>query len=636
MYEKPNTQEKPTTTKAKNDLYRKFRSFFVGATEKEFGQFDLYGTETYVSVDALAEEKLFDSFSDTVDEIIPLVGPTGIGKTYLLLYCLKSYYKINNVPANNPVILEKDGHKDLIYYSDFNVTERTILEEPTKLNLAKMMAIHECVSKHFKKDDVSIDVNKYIESNKLEVKYYSEKNLYYQKVLYNLTNTLNMDDIKIRNIVFIFDDLESLTEKQQYDLMEDFLILFENLKSKSNGKYHLKFMFCLRNNTYYNIYKKDFYNTHRANRALYIVKAPSLSELFSKRCDTILKSEKVKAANNEKSWEQAKEILISISDRVDNSYNNLLLNLNNSNISNALDDFLNILSNRRWTQKNVNPAASFMIEENDYYINDTNIMRILSMGEKNIYYQTMSNSLRCILPDPGRRNKDDLISLIVLRAFRFRSLHDIESASIQTRLLSADVIKDILTICLLQSSQVDYSQQKESLNNLVNSTISYYKDNRFIRKNVDPLENLDENKYFMLPRGEQIFDLFFSKIILFTIFRDTYIFNNERFDTRCSYKMSFNDLIFEAFKYEELLIDLELKLFRKIQKNNRIQDYISLVGEWSFSENFLEAINKSAVQFYKGKDAIPQNISVKIEEFKQKTLMITGLFKEKSDANDLF
>ena len=97
---------------------------------------------------------------------IYMEGPTGIGKTYLLLYCLKSYYKINNVPANNPVILEKDGHKDLIYYSDFNVTERTILEEPTRLNLAKMMAIHECVSKHFKKDDVSIDVNKYIESNR--------------------------------------------------------------------------------------------------------------------------------------------------------------------------------------------------------------------------------------------------------------------------------------------------------------------------------------------------------------------------------------------------------------------------------------------------------------------------------------
>lgn len=345
MLIRPNTCETPSESKQKNDLYRKFHQYFSGATEKEFRQYDYYGKEGYISVNPLVESKILDVLRHNIDEILPLVGATGVGKTYLLLYCLKLYYNVDNIPSNTPSLFPHGDAFDLVYYSDFNITEASVLEDPRALCLAKVQAMYERVKKQF---DITSDPNveAFIQDKKLEIKFYDSSNKEYEKELYKLVLLLDSVKIPLKNVVFVFDDLESLTEDQQFLLMQNFLILYENLKSKRR-KYCSKFFFCLRNNTYHNIYRQDFYNTHRANKAEFISLVPSLSEIFEKRFDIILKSEKVKKAQNRKTWESAKKILIDISKRVDSSYAQLLLKLNNNNISKALDDFLNIISNRR-------------------------------------------------------------------------------------------------------------------------------------------------------------------------------------------------------------------------------------------------------------------------------------------------
>lgn len=633
MYKKPNMYDKPQESRERNDLYRKFHDYFVKVTEKEFNQFGTYSIEGYVSVNKLIENALLESLNHDVDKIVPVTGSTGIGKTYLMLYTLKTFYKEKDIFTNHPMICKTAKGYDLLYYSDFNITEKDVLENPTKLMLAKIEAMCERISDFF---DVDVEpVDNFIKTNKLEVKYYLEKNIEYQKALYKLTNLLNNEKVLIRNIVFVFDDLESLSENQQFYLIENFLTLYENLKSKSHNKYKAKFFFCLRNSTYYNIYKNDFYNTHRADKELYLNVAPSLSEVFEKRFDIILNSENIKNSPKKDTWIDAKDILLRISRRVDTRYTNLLVNLNNGNVSNALEDFLHILSNRRWTQKNVNIRANFKIEEKEYYINDTNILRILSMDERNIYYQSTAHSIRCILPEPGVSPYADLISLIILQAYRFKNSTNVVYVPMQSRLISEDELSDRLIDCIVDVQEQNAKGKKEEINKIIKTSINYYKENRFIRKNIDPQEENDENSYFMLPRGEQIFDLFFSSSILFNIFRDAFLWNDTKFAVDCSYKLSFEELIFEAIKYFDVLYDLESRLFKKIKCNKKWRIYVSLVGEWSAAQSFLEGLKKSIAIYY-NEYPIPDTVTEKITIAEDKTKELTDMFVDVIEEDALF
>lgn len=523
MLIRPNTTKTPSESKQKNDLYRKFQKYFSGATEKEFRQYDYYGRDGYISVNSLIESRILDLLGNEIDEILPLVGATGVGKTYLLLYCLKLYYNVDDIPSNTPVLLPHKDTFDLVYYSDFNITEASVLQDPRALCFAKIKAMQERIKKDF---DISHDPNvqAFIEEHKLEVKFYDASNKEYENELYKLVLLLDSTNVPIKNIVFVFDDLESLTEDQQFLLMQNFLIFYENLKSKS-GKYCSKFFFCLRNNTYHNIYKQDFYNTHRANKAEFVSLVPSLSEIFEKRFDVILKSNKVKEAKNKKTWEAAKEILLSISKRVDNSYAQLLLKLNNNNISKALEDFLNIISNRRWTQRNMNPAASFVIEGEDYYINDINILRILSMGERDIFYQSTQNSIRCILPKPGESSTVDFITLLILQAFRYININYVEDNSISTRLLSKKTITSriIKYIVPTDCEESKLEKLKAEIGDQIEYAFKYFEENRFIHLNVNPMIESGDDEYYMLPRGEQTFDLFFLAQF-YLLFLETIIF----------------------------------------------------------------------------------------------------------------
>lgn len=632
MFVTPNLTEKCASTTIKNDLYRKFKDYFIGITEKEFHKFDHYGKKGYISVNPIIEQRVIDTLAHNINEILPITGATGIGKTYLLLYCLKCYYDVEDIPTNHPCLFKKNDTYDLVYYSDFNITEQSILEDPQELCKAKLKAMQDCIMDNF---NVSIPgVDYYIHNHKSEVKYYSDDNIGYQKELYRLSLMLKNDNLPIKNVIYIFDDLESLTEKQQFILIENFLTLFENLKSQIHNKCNFKFIFCLRNKTYYNIYRQDFYNTHRASKAAHLSVAPPLSEIFSIRFNIVFDTNNSSPINNETTWKEAKDILLSISERIDNSYTNLLLKLNNNNICNALDDFLKILSNRRWTQKNANPSASFKIDRNDYYINDTNILRILSMGERNIFYKSVDYPVRCILPNPGISFDADYISYLVLRAFRNNNYADLEDVSNNLNLYSVEHLVD----CISDLIGLDQNKRDERtrIEKIIREAFTYYEDNRFIHKNDNPTSTSGTTKYYMLPRGEEIFDLFFSQTILFNIFRDSFMWNSECYNILCSYQLSFGEIIKEAIKYEKQLIKTERRFFEKIARSNMWITYISLFGAWSVSESFLNGIKTSVKQFYKIDDDIANEINNQLVEIETDVSQLTGVFKTQFEGNTLF
>lgn len=633
MISRPNEGQDREDALVKNDLFRKFRDYFVGVAEKGFGQHDPYGTDSYIPVNPSAQEGIMDTLSQKTDNICPIVGATGVGKTHLLLYCLKTFYSANEIPANTPVIFERDGHFDLVYYSDFTITEPKVLQNPDLLFLAKIEAMSDLIHSRFNPTE-EVDVQAYIEKNKLEVTHYETDDRKFEEVLFSLSCLLSLPCIPVENIIFIFDDLESLTEGQQYTLMENFLVFFDNLKEKAKRKFRTKFIFALRNNTYANIYKEDFYNTHRADRALSVTVFPTLSALFERRFEIIIKEGTAKKSKNIDEWKKAKEKLMEVSKRVDRSYTNLLINLNNKNAGKALESFLDILSNRRWTQKNVNPAASFKVSEEDFYINDMNILRILSMGESRVYYPDISFPIRCIFQKPGESFQNDIISLLILRAFHYKIVINGDNAPFPYLLLSiSELVELISSLILKEPDDTNFDREKKRLSSLINSNIEYYEENRFIHEDVSPrseaIVESGKKRYYMLPRGRQIFDLFFKRTILFTIFRDNFFFDSSKFDMRCSSEMRFDDLIRESIKYEGELISVEEKLFKRISQNMAWHSYISHLGQWSASEQFLSGIRCSVQIYYKDGEP-PEDILEQIRIATEKTNTLIQTLKNGS------
>lgn len=603
-----------------NDLFRKFRDYFIKLTERDF---DPHFTDCYISVDPKTEESIADLLHAPTNEIIPIVGPTGIGKTCMLMHCLKTYYNTDEIPHNNPLPLKKENEQDLIFYSDFNLTLPGMLKKPDELVDAKVKALVESIKMLNGISD--IDIDHHLKNKCLEVEYYSTKEMEIEKDIFVLSLLLSLEEVNVNSLVLVLDDLESLDADCQHDIMRWFLLLYEHITKTESKHPFVKLVFCLRNNTYFNIYNADIYNTHRSLKAFMLEMPPQLCELFEARFNCLMTSGAVRKPQNIDSWKKAKEVLLSICKRIDKSYSYLLLMANNNNVGNALNDFIEILRNRRWTQRNMNPQSSFVIEDSDYSINDTTIIRAICLKERSIFKNTPLASIRNIFPNPGVNLQIDLLSILILRALQYDSDDNIDMSSGIHGLLSENELIDSIIDIIMDRTRSTYFQSKQEVERKLRDAFTYYKQNRLIKKNTDPaFPNSD--KVFLLPRGSIILKLFFSRTILFTIFRDDFLMDDSVFNTKCSYQLSHEELLYEALKYEERMIENEEKMFERITINNRWIEYFALFGKWSFSESFLNAIKNSA--YYIFDKSVPDRIDHKINALNSRVKDLVATFEQ--------
>ncbi len=65
------------------------------------------------------------------------------------------------------------------------------------------------------------------------------------------------------------------------------------------------------------------------------------------------------------------------------------------------------------------------------------------------------------------------------------------------------------------------------------------------------------------------------------------------------------------------------------------RNYTALFGAWSVSERFLNGINKSIQQVYKG-DSIPNDLRTKLNDIKNHVEVLTSVFESEFEENTLF
>lgn len=600
MKVRPNNFKEATNTNEKNDLYRKFRTPFDKILDKDFDEFGAYNDEIYVSVDKSLENNIKFFLDENVDGIHPLIGSTGIGKTHLIMHVLKSYYNDEKIHSNN-VLIKKVGDEeyDIILCSAHEKYNNSILKELTQLLFCRVSTINDKIREEFNLQDISTEsLKEYIKGLKGEILFYSGEPKEYAMQTMRLKYLLSESGIKFRNFILIYDDLESLTGDSQHILIRDLLALYECLRNRkiNTHKTMLKFIFCLRTTTYSNLALRPDYDTHRVKSPFLLRKFPSLGELFERRFDLCEKNfGLLQGAGNQNTWKEAKEILMDLSQRLDGCSKNLLVKLNNFNVSEALEDFTKILANRKWTQKNKNLTQSFKIRGEEYYISNVNIFRVLFMGENDIYVNNVLYSYPTIFLD-GKSRQQDFWCLYILLFYSQRYKRFLRTNSFNHLALNDEETIDILCNIFIDSSE-ETATEKRKLKRIINKLYEY----KILEKDNFPRdkETID-NQFYISSLGNTIFEEFFKSNILFSIFRDELALDREIYNVKCTCDLSQEELYEEFFKYIREFWKIETQYFSSINDNPiKKEDYIEYLGESVLSARMLTALKDSIYIYYK-------------------------------------
>lgn len=585
----------------KNDLYRKFKIPFDKILNEDFDEGGIYRKKAYVSVAPDVEEVIREKLDSYVDVVTPLTGYTGIGKTHLMMSAINDFYGKDIIVPNNPIIIQNDKKADIILYCAHERYNRAILDDIESLLYSRIQALCQVVTNKW--EDVSVtdaEVQEYIEETKREINsYYSPRAKEYATVATEFKLLLKKNFNRIHNIVIVYDDLESLDGEQQFTLIRDFLAIFECFRNGRPKNINFKFFFCMRTTTYCNLVHHPGFDTHRTGTAMILDRYPSMKQLFEKRFEIIVDYYKIyEQVQNQVEWDNAKEVLMQLADRIELCSKDLLYELSNYNVSTALEKFSKILSNRFWTQKNKNPSASFKIKGHEYYINNANIFKVLMMGEGNIFWSNDLEYEANIFFRAGHL-LDDLLCLYMLKYFykRYVRSKDIKIYN-----------KESCTFAQLQGDLLDlFGDGKENYKKRVESELSkifeYYKYNDFIREEDLPsvsIENNLEKRYHLTPKGYTVFKNFMASSILFEIYRDEFAFDENRYDIRCSCELSQEQIFLSYFTYISDFWEYESSYIQNINEDNlKKEDYIDYFGEMTLSLEMISGLKFSMDQYYK-------------------------------------
>lgn len=604
MRVRPNDSVNLQITTDKNDLYKKFKIPFDRILNKDFDEFGTYNNEAYVSVDKALENEIVSFFEDSIDEVRPLIGSTGIGKTHLIMHMLKKYYADCEITANNVYIEEvQEGKFDIVLCCAHEKYNKSILSELTRLLYYRVCAINDKLRQMFYIPNVSkMEIEKYIKDLKGEILFYRNEPREFAEQAMILKYILSESGVKFRNFVLIYDDLESLSGDAQHTLICDLFALYECLKNIKVNKHKtlLKFMFCLRETTYSTLSSRADYDTYRAKkRPMVLKKYPSLSDIFEKRFNLCEKNfNLLQEAGNKDTWKKAKEVLLELSQRLDACSKDLLIKLNNYNISDSLDDFMCILTNRKWTQKNRNVRQSFKIREEEYYINNANIFKSLFLGENDVYINNTIYYYPTIFLE-GQDRKNDFWCLYLLLFFSKRYNKYIRTGSYNHLSMEEDEV--INTVCDLFSVEENKVRNAKRLNRIISKMFEY----KFLVKDVIPREkeNPSNNLIYISTLGNTIFEEFFKSSVLFSIFRDEMAFDDMIYDIRCTYYLTQEEINEQFYLYIQEFWKIEQEYFSMlITSPTKLDDYKEFFGENIISQKMLKALKDTIAVYFKNEN----------------------------------
>lgn len=627
MLVKPNEQYSRNDNDMENDLYRKFNAIFTEILHPDDSSYDI---DTYCKTKNLIEDKVINVMNNFSDSIVPILGYTGMGKTYLMHYCIRKKYNIHGLIKNMSFIVNDGMNKSVIIYASYDAHK---MDKVADGRLAgKLAAASSEILKELKIDNVteegkktiSKNVAEYIRQNKAELLEENSPSTYASdiekaEILY-IKNRLAYEQEKIKwlltkkatdikDVIVILDDIEGLVNVKkknliEYELIDTYLKMYDCLRRCENGdrKYKVKLFLCMRERTYNEVKKSAWYNTHRVNNdPFFLASGIRLNEIFMKRFSALEKKTGILEEIKKKDvWEEAKSVLNRLSDELERILGNSILEICNYNVCDAVQLFASILGNRQWTQKSEKAQASFKIEEYQYYLSPASCYRAIAMKNDVIY--TNEYHLTNIFYDNDKIGYCLPIYILMM----------MNEAGGNNKELSLKQIQDNMVKAMKCKSDVE-KEKKEQIEEIV----QYFSEREiFFEKIIVISETEVDCKYYISPKGKTILRNFFDNTIFLEIYRDDIFLDDSEHNISCSTNLTREDLFMEVIKIIDEIGKEEMEYMRTFENMGTLKTYYRLWRNERISIRLIEAQKKSLYKYYK--QSVPDRLIKSLDDIEMK------------------
>jgi hypothetical protein len=395
-----------------NDLYRRFRKTFDAITSIENPAIARNEPKDWFVSEPIVETALQESASGEMDSIRFFLGSTGIGKSTMLRHVFEA--------AHAPLI--KDDYLLIPFcfnsrWPAIDVFNPTTAAASRYLSDAQGLAFNaQAFYKSIRADrpdfleldpalpETATDDERLSAFKRLNLASYE-----LEKLKWFLSQST------LKRVVLIVDDVESLPFDTQATFILDICRAYVHLQSQPARKFTVKCIISCRPSTHSLLQMQPWFSVYSFEREVTIPNAVDLEALFSARFRSALIQLQGTDTARTEDWHKAYDILLRLIRQVSDKYAIPLTHLCNNNVRDALYEFQQLLTNRKWFQRDKVVSPAFAIRETDYAVNEVAVYRALALrngesypGRDSVIVNLMHNT-----PD----DSSDLLVTYVIRYF---------------------------------------------------------------------------------------------------------------------------------------------------------------------------------------------------------------------------
>ncbi len=631
MIRKPNAGIYSSNEKSKrNQIDRKFDEIFSILFDPnyyegtELGKY-YKGTNNKGKSEVYVEDPLEKSLDEIMqgkgDVIKYLVGFTGIGKTTLLRNYFGIFSRDVKINGENLIIYisfyyanlssdrpQKSVEDEIIKYylraidvlsnntEPINTDEYSFWEgffnfikqnKPTILSGHDLVPNASLLTKETKVDNKENIIDKLQQACKENrIDYYA-----------SLLKYILKDNSRIKNVIFIYDDIESKEGIFHRPLVE----VARHIHScfSTNRDINVKTIVSLRAYTYRSNIDRQLEARRESVKYNTILKKEAVDphDIFEKRFSYI--QEHIIKDKDKNAQEQ----LFLVENEIEKKFGKFVVPLVNLNLCHAMQMYYSILTNVRWISVNEQEVdGKFKINALSYRITAESIFKAVAFGEKE-WYSAKNNKFFPNLLHNDKKDTD-LLGLYVIRYMLHKKADDLYGEEY----VDGDVIINEITNVFVSSR--DLVGKKEIWQSKLFYLIQYFHNEGVFLRSIYDIENLAEEqierkyegryKLYLSPRGKCLYGLFAQNALLIELYRDdiiTDLDNNDKLTCRLTEKETLEYLL----RYSKVLFEYEKGYIRSAGETlNLYQEYF---GEEFITAMILEGIIKNIKSYYPDRDS---------------------------------
>lgn len=669
MYRKPGgdmgtTKYLERENNKKNQLGRKFSAIFnilmnpgyyEGTKYAEyFNRLNENGTSKIYIHDPM-EVELQKMVNSTKNQMKYLVGLAGMGKTTLL----RNFFRITDrdakIDENNIIIYISFYYAALSIDSPQKSVEQILikyLSRAIQIILKKHHSIIEDKKRFWEEFYDYIDHNKpellmnenlspssdFLEDLSETISYKRKKQQldktcestpieYYSSFMKYILSKIE----KPYNIILIYDDIESKAGIFHSALIEVARHMHSCFSATEDNR-SVKTIVVLRAYTFRSYIERqsDARREIIEKDTLLKKNTVNLHDIFDIRFKEIEEIEKIKEnAKNIQSYQDAREQLQYVEQRLDTIGSNLIYNLANYNLCNAMILYCSVMTNVEWVacdEKERN--GSFRVDAQNYQLTTENILYAIANGNAKQYVSSNSNYVPNLLYNYEKET--ELVGLYIIRFLLQKGVTHIYGVQYAE---GRDILTEIVGLFV---SNEDSEARLDSWHHKVYSLLDYLYDTGILFRSLYDIEDITETqierkynnsyKLYLSPRGMSLYKLLSQNAVLLELYRDdiyTDILNNNKLTNQLSTYDLFEYLIaylYELFQYEKRNINNAI---------NNLEKYQELLGNEFICVVLLEGVVKNLGAYFREKGDIYNKMMDKVRIIRDEMIQYADALESK-------